>query len=144
MLRNISNLWLGALFLAGVLLSTGVFFERRRVFYEQRRQDGIRQTVRAAEPLLDAIHRYEERHQKPPESLEALALTLPAPSPMARYGWNYQAWETGWSLAIEVRGDYSPNYGFGDTLVYRSDGRYESHAYGGVLEKVGKWGYYWE
>lgn len=117
------------------------------------RQAGIRETMARAEPLVAAIRAYEKREGKPPESLTALRLTVPPAGAMAEQrldtvqGWDYRTTSHAsehWALLVWVRRDHTPNMGFGDCFAYHSDGSYPKHAYGGVLERVGAWGYYWE
>lgn len=120
---------------------------------EVRRQAGMRETMARAEPLLAAIRAYEKRHGKPPENLSDLKLTVVPAGPLADErmdtvrGWDYRpsgpATES-WVLLVWVRRDHTPNLGFGDCFAFHADQRYPEHLYGGVLERVGAWGYYWE
>ena len=50
-----------------------------------------------------------------------------------------------WALFVRVNREYAPNrWSFGDTFAYHPGGRYPREAYGGILERVGRWGYYHE
>jgi hypothetical protein len=153
MLRNVPTLWLNVLSGIGVFLCAGALFQgyqtNRRAHYERQRQLGMRQVVANAQPVIAAIRAYEKQHKKPPETLEILKKTFPKPGPMAERSWEYHIEEKEklWTLEVSVNPEYTPNNGFltfGDTFVYRSDGQYEREAYGGILERFGEWGYYWE
>ena len=148
MLRNIPTLWLNVLGAIGAFLCIGMglqmYLQRRHVQYEQKRQPGMREVVANAQPVIAAIRAYEKQQKKPPETLEVLNSPLPKPGPMAKHDWEYSREAAQWTLAISVNREYTPNLGFGDTFVYRSDGQYEREAYGGILERFGEWGYYWE
>ncbi len=149
MLRNIPTLWLNVLKTTGaiILLTTSCAsgFSLRRTHYEQKRQGGMREVVANAQPVIAAIRTYEKQHSKPPESLEALKQPFSSPGMMAKRGWRYTLLDKDrWALSVSVKNDYTPNIGFGDTFVYRSNGQYERAAYGGILERFGEWGYYWE
>ena len=76
--------------------------------------------------------------------------SLPPPGPVADGNWNY-ATSGGrvpekWRLWVEVRDEYSPNVlmGFGDAFVFHPSGKYLRSDYGGILSRVGAWGYYVE
>jgi hypothetical protein len=148
MLRNIPTFWLSALKTTGavILLTTSCAsgFALYRNHYEGKRQAGMRDVVVNAQPVLAAIRAYEKQHKKPPETLEALKNPLSSPGPMAEKGWEYSVFDRLWTLKVSVKKNYTPNLGFGDTFVYHSDGQYERAAYGGILERFGEWGYYWE
>lgn len=153
MLRNIPTLWVNVLGGIGAFLCIGmswqVYAQHRHAQYEQKRQAGMREVVANARPVIAAVRAYEKQHKKPPETLEVLKKTFPKPGPMAERSWEYHIEEKEklWTLAVSVNREYTPNNGiltFGDTFVYRSDGQYEREAYGGILERFGEWGYYWE
>jgi hypothetical protein len=111
-------------------------------------------TVARAGPIVDAIGRYAKRYGAPPRALADLVPhhlpRLPNPGPIARGDWDYRCDAGtdvgGWALRIWVKETYSPNLfmGFGDVFAYHPSGRYPTHAYGGVLVRYGKWGYYVE
>jgi hypothetical protein len=110
-------------------------------------------TIQQAQPIIGAIVRFEKDHGNPPPDLNSLVPKyvdrLPNPGPVARDQWAYSQ-EGGyegkeWSLYVAVRDEYSPNvFGFGDMFVFHPSGKYEKYAYGGVLMRFGKWGYYVE
>ena len=147
MLRRVPKFWTLALVLVGIVFIIVSMVRVQKARYEQRRQAGMREVITNAQPVIAAIRAYEKQHNKPPETLEALHKPLPQPGPMAKKGWEYSVFDRLWILKIAVNKEYTPNNGFltfGDTFVYRSDGQYEREAYGGILERFGEWGYYWE
>lgn len=146
-----------ALAFCGALITVGATCGGLLVLRYQRlealRQVGVKETMARATPLIAAIRAYEKREGKPPESLTALRLTVPTAGALAEQrldtvqGWDYRTTSPAsehWTLLVWVRKDHTPNMGFDDCFVYHSDGSYSKHAYGGVLERIGAWGYYWE
>lgn len=136
-----------------VCVSVGGWVRQDRQVREGRRRAGMREVIARAEPLLAAIQSYEKRHGKPPENLGDLKIPVLSAGPLAEQrmdtvrGWDYRPSSNGterWALLVWVRRDQTPNLGFGDCFAYHADQRYPEHLYGGVLERVGKWGYYWE
>jgi hypothetical protein len=147
MLRRVPHSLTLALLLVGIGFTLVSTMHVRKTRYEQRRQAGMQGVIANAQPVIAAIRAYEKQHGKPPETLAALHKPLPQPGPMAKKGWEYSVFDRLWILKIAVNKEYTPNNGFltfGDTFVYRSDGQYERAAYGGILERFGEWGYYWE
>jgi hypothetical protein len=146
MLRDVPKFWIALLGIFGGTLMFGPpAINHRNAFYEQRRQTGMHEVVKNAQPVIAAIRAYEKQHGKPPESLEVLHKTIPSPGPMAKYGWSYEADKGVWTLAVSVNPAYTTKFFLsGDTFVYHSDGQYKREAYGGILERFGAWGYYWE
>ncbi len=135
------------------ILSIPLVFAARQKHRNAMREKAMAVTMKQAEPLIEAINRYRKDHGKPPVSLHALIpryLTIiPEPGALALNGWHYRANEDAapgdWEMFVCVRGEYSPNtLGFGDRFVFLPDGNYPRLGYGGVLERVGKWGYYIE
>jgi hypothetical protein len=124
--------------------------DRARVARE--RAPVLRETTRRAEPVVAAVQAYRAKHGRPPATLGALVpvylKTVPAPGPLASGGWYYEVGNRpaagGWSLYLMVNRRYSDPQGFGDVFAYHPSGRYERADYGGVLERVGAWGYYHE
>jgi len=133
------------------------------------RRELLQATIRSARPVIEAIRRYERERRAPPPTLDALVPdfldALPLPGGPAAGGWEYWAdvpggrveggrWHRvrlessagGWALGIAVRKDFVPRfpYNLGDYFIYHPSGSYPRSAYGGVLERVGDWGYYHE
>ncbi|MEW5883939.1 MAG: hypothetical protein AB1725_06920 [Armatimonadota bacterium] len=152
---------------AALVLLVGVCGRREQQASEQREQ--LQATIRSAAPLIQAIRKYEELRGAPPPSLDALVPefldALPQPAGPAEGGWEYWAdvpggrkeggkWHRvqlepsagGWALGIAVRKEFRPRflYNLGDYFLYHPSGHYPRTAYGGVLERVGEWGYYFE
>ncbi|WP_309713146.1 hypothetical protein [Armatimonas sp.] len=144
MLRRVPHSWILVMVLLGIAFTLGSVVHTQKARSEQRRQAGMQEVIANAQPVIAAIHAYQKRHKKPPKTLESLDKSFPQPGPMAKNGWDYGYEKDKWTLAVSVNSEYTPNSGFGDTFVYRSDGQYEREAYGGILERFGEWGYYWE
>lgn len=148
-----SAVGIGTCMLVPVLaFSVPAYLHRARV--RQVRPAGLQATTRQAAPLIRAVERYAADHGSPPPELNRLVPRylprIPEPGPMAQGGWRYSVGEDArggarWSLWISVRREYSPQFwGFRDVFAYHPTGEYPREAYGGVLEQIGRWGYYYE
>jgi hypothetical protein len=144
---------------------------RRNMVWQNERLPELCNTARDAAPIIAAIRKYEKDHGRPPEKLQELVpLYLPALPPTSNVArsinWEYilansqngngykGSHSSNWCLGIRVREDFcSRCYGFVDSLTHSSVGYedwfmyyssriYPQAAHGGVLEKVGDWGYY--
>ena len=142
------------LFAIACFVGPFIFTAYRKSQQAQRiRPEALRATMQQAEPLITAIKAYTAKQGQPPATLEALIPTylrqLPTPGSMAKNGWQYLVGNRpeagGWSLFIHVRNEFSPNtWSFGDVFVFHPSGIYARSDYGGILEPVGRWGYYHE
>jgi hypothetical protein len=145
----------------GIGLGAAWWRQRRVKAAWAARQTELRATQANAGALLRAIQRYESEHARPPATLTELVPgylpRLPDPGPVARNGWSYRVgarpdpeWEPPpdqpWSLGVQVRSGFCPacGFSFGDYFAYHPTGRYPRAAYGGILERIGGWGYYHE
>jgi hypothetical protein len=162
------NLWIIVLLIAGTVgLWYGLRAEHARREWPKRLTE-LGTTSANAAPVITALQRYTTKHGAPPPALKALIPTylpaFPAPGSAARMdsrvsppfsqgqdGWFYRPQGENqpvgvWVLGIEVRKDFCPRCGFsfGDYFVYQPNGSYPNKAYGGILERVGAWGYYHE
>ncbi len=121
---------------------------------QQSRSAALLTTMRHAAPLIKAIEQYTADHGEPPSDLDHLLprylSSLPDAGPLAKDGWRYSAGESApegaeWSLWVVVRHEYSPRlWSFGDVFAYHPTGEYPRAAYGGILDRAGRWGYYYE
>ena len=157
-LRRPANAVAVLLLLTGVLIWVAATDKERRERAWERRLNQLESVAATAQPAIKAIRAYEAQRGSPPTSLAAIATTLPPPSAEVamKPTWGFGAPGTirtfptapsdNWALGIDVRSDFCPRCGvsFGDTFVYHSDGNYPKYLYGGVLERVGDWGYYHE
>ena len=123
-------------------------------------QDRLLQLQAAASgaaPLITSIRAFSIKNGRPPATLAAIPAPPPPPTAVAETpAWSYGVpGQVGgppttpsdrWALGFRVKRDFCTRCGlsFGDTFVYHSDGVYPKHLYGGVLERVGAWGYYHE
>ena len=121
----------------------------------------LAKTANSAKPIIEAIHAFENANQMPLKSLSELVprflASVPMPEGPADGGWYFQSGARGgrqaprgkdlvagkWVLGIAVANTKGPLQ-FGDYFVYNPSGQYSDSAYGGVLRKVGDWGYYRE
>lgn len=135
----------------------------------ESRKAALLETIESAQPLIDALRQYETAHGHPPARLDDLVPSfigqIPSPGGPAHGEWEYWAstpggrieggkWHRvrldstagGWALGIAVRKGFRPVliYDIGDYFVFHPSGVYPVRAYGGVLERVGSWGYYRE
>ncbi|HEY0156521.1 MAG TPA: hypothetical protein VGF28_04435 [Thermoanaerobaculia bacterium] len=113
-------------FVVGVL---GAVAERRM------RMDAFAQLARRSEPLVAAIHAFEDDHGRPPASLaELVPRYLPA-VPQTRMGaYPHYVYETGNEWLLRVPASTGPmNF---DAFVY-----YPEQRYGRSGTRVGKWAY---
>ncbi|MCW5942330.1 MAG: hypothetical protein KIS66_08870 [Fimbriimonadaceae bacterium] len=97
-------------------------------------------------PLIAEIRAYERRHGRPPNSLEDVGLEgPPAPGAYALRlvvpGSPPDPSDERWRLVVDAG---SPPGSFGDRFVYQPSGNYPEKGYGGILERMGAWGYYHE
>lgn len=145
-----------------IVVTTILFFVPRVGWARQKRQ--LIETIRSAEPLIDAISQFEKARGRPPRALAELVpefvLRIHPPSGPAHGNWEYWTdtpggqWhvvmrdpEAGnWALGIAVEKSFRPSafYTLGDYFVYHPSGRYSRRAYGGTLEECFGWGYYRE
>ncbi len=124
---------------------------------ERKLDAAMLDTIQAAEPIVEAIERYEAERLRPPDSLESLSPRylryVPEAATARERQWYYSPYnkespeQSGgdrWVLGIEVSNDRSPNrFGFGDYLVYQPKSNYPAACYGGMLwKRYGKWAYY--
>jgi hypothetical protein len=147
MLRDVPKFWIAILGIFGYTLTFGPLIlgyqARCDAYYEQRRQAGMHEIMANAKPVIAAIRAYEKQHGKPPLELDDLSPSFPWPGALARYGWEYSAYNKGWSLTVTLSTD---DIGIGifrrNRFVYYSDGQYPHDGDMGRLERVGEWGYY--
>ncbi|MBM3493462.1 MAG: hypothetical protein FJX72_03945 [Armatimonadetes bacterium] len=102
-------------------------------------------------PLVFAIQHYEAEHGVPPPSLNALApkytSRVPGTGIRAYPKYVYATGELAalhegnrWVLEVSTPSGLL-NW---DRFVYLPNGKYKEYDYGGVVERVRDWGYYWE
>lgn len=126
-------------FIAGFVLSI--------LLGEKNRMRAFHRLSERSRPLVAAIRAYEERHGKPPESLEALVPGFISSVPTTGMGAypNYQyelttkANQHGnpWIITI-----FTPLGGINfDQFMYWPLTNYPTYGYGGWIERVGDWAY---
>jgi hypothetical protein len=140
-------------FIALVLIFAMPSFVKRWQLRDVRPR-ALNETMQQGEIVIVAINKYAAEHAKPPADLKTLLprylSKLPEAGPMAEDGWHYAVSEDaitgGWKLRVKVPDEMSDNswFSFGDVFVYHPSEKYERNDYGGVLKRVGKWGYYYE
>jgi len=145
---------LPALLVIGEMLVFGIPAWVQHLKAEHIRPAAMQETVVRAQPILRAISDYQKATGHPPETIEALVPTylnrIPDAGPMAEHGWRFETERRseagGWALYVRVRREYSSRYwGLGDTFVFHPNGRYARYDYSGVLvDRVGRWAYYYE
>jgi hypothetical protein len=117
----------------------------------QLRPKALQITQNRAAPIIQALYAYTSDYERPPEKLERLRpkyiKRIPDPGPLAYNGWHYRTtsdgFTGGWALYVFVEKRYAPHWlSFGDVYVYHPSNRYRREAYGGILEPMGRWGYY--
>lgn len=135
--------------------------QRRAAVWQQRLVE-LAYTQRRAAPVIAAIRAHEREHGRPPADLADLVprylRAIPEVGPVGRGTWTYSAdpscWGIGrlgagrsrWLLQVRVRADFDPRnpFSLGDTFVYLPAGDYPREGFGGILDRVGDWGYYQE
>lgn len=130
--------------------------------WEERRGE-LAKVVESAQPIIGALESYRAERGRYPRQLDRLVPAhlayLPKPPAFAVRGWEYSvepACENNGCSADELRYDLwislSPEFclvckgwlRFYDAFVYHPNDVYPKEAHGGVLERVGGWGYYHE
>ena len=155
--RGLQLLALTLLVAAGVPAAARLLEARNSALWASRLGE-LNVTARQAQPVIAGIQAYTQATGQPPRSVDELVPrflpALPDPGPASQHGWEY--WRDGprpwgargqpWVLGIRVRKDFCPRcpLGFGDYFVYHPGGVYPRSGYGGILEPVGRWGYYHE
>ena len=156
---------IAVIILAAITLGLSSWQRRRLLIWDERKSELLTFT-RNAEPLIGALENYHKEHGSYPDRLEQLVpqyiAQLPVPSPELCRGsrtrgesWIYQvepkngecrALDLPYDLAFDVRLGFCRKcmVSFGDVFAYHPTGRYLREAHGGVLERIGKWGYYHE
>lgn len=117
--------------------------------------------VRRVEPLRDSLEAYRTEHGQYPKKLEELVpghiAAIPGPGDPFKGEWRYERVassnevEDAYDLYVSVPREYTPwlaggggVLSFDDCFSYRPDGKYERLDHGGVLERIGEWGFYHE
>lgn len=137
---------LGLLLVTAVLLPCCV---AGAVLGRQVRSAGMAALAKRSEPLVAAIHRYEQNNAAPPETLNALVPeylpALPSTGIMAYPDYRLVTGEEAaerfagnpWALTVDT-----PGAGINwDMMLYLPDQNYPQHGHGGWLEPVGDWAY---
>jgi hypothetical protein len=133
---------------------------RRAREWQQQQRPELLQAGANAEPLIAALRAYRADYGEAPERLGQLVpqYTTRVPRPASLFQsreWQYARAPLPagdpreFELYAYVPHDYCAlqrrSFGhFSDCFVYRSDRTYPADAYGGVLERIGDWGYYHE
>lgn len=132
-------------FIFGFLLTLFAGQASRAVVIETWSQFAIR-----AKPVIEAIERYDRENGRPPSDPSDLVPKYLASLPRVPGGLRMEivppdrieeGGKDRWRLLVM----YIPSPGsFGDVFAFHPSGEYPDYGYGGGLERVGKWGYYWE
>lgn len=114
---------------------------------EKIRMRGFHRLAERSKPLVDAVRAYEEKHGRPPDSLEALVPEFIASVPVTgmkaypKYEYsvvtNANDHDNPWIITI-----FTPSGGINfDQFMYWPLTNYPEHGYGGWIERVGDWAY---
>ena len=143
----------------GFLLAPSLVFVIPTKVKQWRLQDirprALQETIQRGTVVIAAVKKYASEHGgDPPPDLQSLSprylKSLPEAGPMAEDGWHYEVSEDaitgGWKLYVNVPQQMSDNswFSFGDVFAYHPSEKIEKNDYGGVLKRVGRWGYYYE
>jgi hypothetical protein len=134
-----------------------VDYQRDRREWQRKRQE-LLTAVSRSESLLRALQAYRADYDVYPASLPQLLpgylQAVPRPGPPFKGDWSYERGPGGsgdprvFELYVVVPNNYDPLVRgwvhFDDCFAYRSDAQYPPAAHGGVLERIGDWGYYHE
>ena len=113
---------------------------------ESVRMSAFHRLAERSKPLVAAVHAFEQKHGRPPESLQALVpefiLSIPATGMGAYPEYRYLTPASNhdgnpWVISI-----FTPSGGINfDQFLYLPLTNYPTEGYGGWLERVGDWAY---
>jgi hypothetical protein len=114
---------------------------------EKIRMRGFHRLAERSKPLVDAVRAYEDKHGRPPASLEALVPEFIASIPSTGMK-AYPKYEYSVVTNANVHGNpwiitiFTPSGGINfDQFMYWPLTNYPARGYGGWIERVGDWAY---